>query len=200
MNSLLDGLELADTMSRAPFHEFHARTIDRPIDEVWPACLAMTTREVRALGPLMTIRSFPSRLLRRRDADVDVGAPAPLLDVFVDEGFTLLRRDASPANDRALVLFGAIGKFWSPIGNGPIPVDGPQHFIDFDEPGYAKTTARLEAIDLGDGRTGVETETWVTGTDAASTKKFAPYWALIRLPSGLIRRSWLAGIERRVLR
>lgn len=185
-------------MPHAPFRELHTRTIDRPIDGVWPACLEVTTREVRALGPLMTIRSLPSRLRRRQH--VDVGAPAPLLDVFVDEGFTLLRRDASPANGRALVLFGAIGKFWSPTGNGPIPVDGPQYLIDFDEPGYAKTTARLEAIDLGDGRTRVETETWVTGTDAASTKKFARYWAIIRLASGLIRRSWLTGIERRVVR
>lgn len=198
MRSLLDDLELTDTMLRAPFRELHTRTIDRPIDEVWPACLSVTARQVRALGPLMTVRSLPSRLGQRKH--VNVASPLPLLDVFIDEGFTLLRRDEVSSGGRAVVLFGAIGKFWSPTGNGPVPVAGPQDLIDFDEPGYAKTTARLEAIDLGNGSTRVETETWVTGTDAASTKKFAPYWALIRLPSGLIRRSWLAAIERRVTR
>lgn len=44
------------------------------------------------------------------------------------------------------------------------------------------------------------TETRVEGTDKASNAKFAPYWALIRLPSGLIRRCWLAAIERRASR
>ncbi len=197
MDSLLDDLELSDTMPNAPFQELHIRTIDRPIDEVWPACLAVTARQVRALGPLMSIRALPSRLRQRKH--VNVASPLPLLDVFVDEGFTLLRRDEVSSGGRAVVLFGAIGKFWSPAGNGPIALAGPQDLIDFDEPGYAKTTARLEAIDVGDGRTRVETETWVTGTDRPSTKKFAPYWALIRLPSGLIRRSWLAAIERRVV-
>lgn len=43
-------------------------------------------------------------------------------------------------------------------------------------------------------------ETVVVGTDRASTRRFAPYWAFIRLPSGLIRRSWLAAIDRRVAR
>ncbi len=73
-------------------------------------------------------------------------------------------------------------------------------FVEFDEPGNAKTVARLDAVDLGDGTTRIETETLVAGTDLASTRKFRPYWALIRLPSGLIRRSWLAAIERRACR
>jgi hypothetical protein len=60
--------------------------------------------------------------------------------------------------------------------------------------------ARLDAIDLGNGTTRIETETLVAGTDELSTRRFRPYWALIRLPSGLIRRSWLAAIERRACR
>ena len=192
----IDDLELADSLPGAPFREFHARTIDRPIDEVWPACLTVTTREVRALGPLMGLRHTPGRL-RGRDV-ADVSAPAPLLDVFAEQGFTTLRRDEAPSGGRAVVLFGAVSKFLSVTGNKPIAMAGPQDLLDFDEPDFAKTVARLEAVVIGDGRTRVETETWVAGTDAASSRKFAPYWALIRLPSGLIRRSWLAAIERRV--
>ena len=44
---------------------------------------------------------------------------------------------------------------------------------------------------------GVVTETRVVGTSRNATLFFAPYWAVIRLPSGLIRRSMLAAIERR---
>ena len=68
--------------------------------------------------------------------------------------------------------------------------------IAFDEPGNAKTVARFDVFADGD-KTRVETETLVAGTDLASERKFRPYWMLIRGPSGLLRRSWLAGIERR---
>jgi hypothetical protein len=41
------------------------------------------------------------------------------------------------------------------------------------------------------------TETRVACTDAASARRFARYWWLIRPASGTIRRSWLAAIKRR---
>ena len=68
-----------------------------------------------------------------------------------------------------------------------------------DVSGLAATNRRrwasLEAVDRGD-HVELITETRVAGTDRASNMKFAPYWALIRFPSGLIRRCWLAAIER----
>lgn len=158
----------------------------------------MTAKEIRLLGPLMTLRTIP-RLIRHGRA-ITVSTPEPLLDAFMAEGFVMLRQDEEPTDGRAVLLFGAAGTFWSVSENAPLPFATAQEFLDFDEPGYAKTVARLEAIALDDGRTRVETETWVAGTDRASTTKFAPYWAIIRGPSGLIRRSWLAAIERRASR
>lgn len=193
---LLPELTLDAALPDAPFHELHHRTVDRPIDEVWPHCLDVTAREIRTLGPLLSLRGLPARLRGRTPPAAS--APTPLLDVFAAEGFVLLRRDREPTEGRAQVLFGATGVFWSVTDNAPLPFDSAQAFLDFTEPGYATTVARLEAIDLGDGTTRIETETRVIGTDPASTRKFAPYWALIRLPSGLIRRSWLAAIGRRV--
>lgn len=192
---LLPDLTIDAALPDAPFHELHQRIVDRPIDEVWPHCLDVTAAEIRTLGPLMALRGLPSRLRGRRAPDA--GVPAPLLDVFADEGFVVLRRDECPVDGRAQVLFGAAGVFWSLSDNAPTTFAGPAAFLDFDEPGHATTVARLEAIDLGDGTTRIETETRVTGTDRASTRKFAPYWAIIRMPSGLIRRSWLAAIDRR---
>ena len=95
---------------------------------------------------------------------------------------------------------GGAGRFWSVRNDSSITFPDGDAFVEFDEPGYAKTVARLDAVDLGDGTTRIETETLVAGTDLASTRRFRPYWALIRLPSGLIRRSWLAAIERRACR
>ena len=195
------GLELDRLLPRAPFRELHRRVVPAPIDEVWPHCLAVTAEEVRTLGPLLALRGLPARLGGRRAPRA--ADPLPLLEVFAREGFVLLRRDAEPVDGRAVVVFGAAGRFWSITGNAPVPFPGPSgpaDFVAYDEPGRAKTAARLEAIDRGDGTTTIETETVVAGTDPASTRRFAPYWAVIRLPSGLIRRSWLAAIDRRVER
>ncbi len=194
-SELLTELDYETALPRAPFSELHTRVIDRPIDEVWPACLSVTAKQVRTLGPLMMLRDVPKLFGAGRK--VPVGVPKPLVDVFVENGFVLIRRDEVPTNGRATVLFGAIGKFWSPAHNAPIAMS-PSELLAFDEPDFAKTIARLEAIDLGNGTTRIETETGIVGTDPASTRKFAPYWAIIRLPSGLIRRSWLAAIDRRV--
>ena len=178
------------------FTELHARVVDAPIDTVWPQCLAVTDADVRLLGPLMALRGLPSKLTRRRRPSTS--PPRPLIDGFVSAGFVVLGRDPFPADGHASIVFGAAGRFWSAAGNAPIAFDDADQFLAFDRPGYAKTVARLDAIDLGNGATRIETETIVTGTDPASTRRFGWYWRLIRLPSGAIRRSWLAAIERRV--
>ncbi|MEO1061021.1 MAG: hypothetical protein AAFZ07_06360 [Actinomycetota bacterium] len=190
-------LELHEALPRSRFAEVHRRTVDLPLDRVWPAALSVTAHEIRTLGPLLALRGLPRTLLGKRA--VSATDPLPLLDVFQREGFVLLRRDPQPIEGRALVLFGAAGRFWSPIGNAPLPFDGPDAFLDFDRPDHAVTVCRLEAVADGP-RTRIETETLVAGTDRAAEAKFAPYWALIRLPSGLIRRSWLAAIDRRAHR
>ncbi len=182
----------------APYRELHQRVVAAPIEDVWPHCLGVSAREIRTLGPLMAMRSLPSRIMGA--GAESASAPRPLLDVFTDEGFVLLRRDREPRDGRASIVFGGAGRFWSVRSDSSIAFADADAFIQFDEPGNAKMVARLDAIALGDGTTRIETETLVTGTDPASTRKFHPYWALIRLPSGLIRRSWLAAIDRRACR
>ena len=182
----------------APYRELHRRLVAAPIEDVWPHCLDVSAREVRTLGPLMALRSLPA-LITGKGAH-SASAPRALLDVFTDEGFVLLHRDSAPLYGRASIVFGGAGQFWSARNNTPIAFSDGDAFVDFDEPGHAKVITRLDAIDLGDGTTRIETETLVAGTDPASTRRFGPYWALIRLPSGLIRRSWLAAIDRRVRR
>lgn len=204
-------LEIDSVLTSPRFSEHHHRVVSLPIEDVWPACQRVSGEEIRLLGPLMKLRNAP-RILRGReglvvDQNADAGAehgsgdgagePEPLIDAFLAEGFHLLRSDQAPVGGRAVILFGAVGKFWSPAGNSPVRFESAEEFLAFEEPGYAKMVATLAAVDRGDGSTRIETSTLVRGTDRAGSVKFAPYWAIIRGPSGLIRRSWMAAIERR---
>ena len=60
----------------------------------------------------------------------------------------------------------------------------------------AKAVLSIEVVERGE-LTEIITETRIAGTDSAARRAFARYWLLIRGPSGLIRRSWLAAIDRR---
>lgn len=195
MDNPLPELRFSDSIGAAPFSEFHKRTVAGPLDQVWTECLAVTAQEIRVIGPLFALRGLPAKLMGKQPPTVM--GPVPVIDLFAKEGFVMLRVDPVPVDGRAIVIFGAVGKFWSLAHNAPMRFTDAQAFLDFDTPGYAKTAARLEAIDLGDGTTRIETETLIVGTDKPSTRKFAPYWAIIRLPSGWIRRSWLKAIDRR---
>ena len=88
-----------------------------------------------------------------------------------------------------------IGRPWSPRGG----TRSGEDFVHFTEPGYAKMAMDLRARPDGDGAV-LETETRVFLTDAASRRRFAAYWLVIRPFSGLTRRLWLRAAKRRAER
>ena len=116
---------LDEILPNAPFHERHTRKVDLPLEEVWPALLAVELDDIALFGPLMKLRTLPAKLL---------GRPAPLddpdgdsfLEMMTATEFTMIRRDSEPIDGRGLVVFGAVGKFWAPIGNKPIDVDAEE--------------------------------------------------------------------------
>ncbi len=197
-------LDFESLLPDAPFGEFHARTIEAPVDKVWAAFNSVTAPEIRLLAPLLAARALPSVLLRKRPALAhgthSSATRRPVLELFADEGFVMLRRDDRVVNGRATVIFGAAGKFWSPAHNAPVDFASPQAFLDVAEPGMAKTVARFDAVAEGPARTRLETETLVDVPSPDGRRKFAAYWAIIRGPSGLLRRSWLAAVDRRATR
>ena len=89
-------------------------------------------------------------------------------------------------------VYVAIGKPWTPRGGLRPAAD----FVAFDEPGFAKMAIDLRALPEASGSR-LETETRVFLTDAASRRRFAAYWLVVRPFSGLVRRSWLAAARRR---
>jgi len=190
-----DNRHLDEVLAAPEFSERHRRIVRAPAERVWAAALEVTPREIRLLAPFMALRSLPA-LVRRQPVTAGTTDRAPILEAFQEEGFIELYRDPVVTGGSAVVVYGAVGRFWSPAGNRPVVLGSRQAFIAFSEPGMAKTAFSLEVVDHGD-HAEVITETRVVGTDDAANRAFGRYWLLIRGPSGLIRRSWLAAIDRR---
>ena len=172
-------------------NEVHDTYIEAPPSLVYDQLLATTGREIHLLRPLMGLRGLPARLLGRKSSKIDDG---PVLALLKQTGFTEL--DATP--NREIVL-GTIGRFWKLTDNQPIQLRDRSEYLAFEEPGYAKAVMNFLVRSEGSGCRLV-TETRISGTDARATRRFRPYWWIIRLGSGAIRRSWLAAIRRRVQR
>jgi hypothetical protein len=175
---------LDDVMPRYGFHERHDIWVPAAPADAYEAVKAVSASEVRLIGPFMRLRMlgrWPGRLDTR----------APLIGELEHGGFACLaeRRDEE-------VVYGAIGRFWSPTGNRPIVVDD---FAEFMTPGYAKAAMNFAVRPEREGSR-ITTETRIVGTDADASRKFRLYWLLIRPGSGAIRRSWLKAIRRRLER
>jgi hypothetical protein len=170
--------------------EFHETQVAAPPAAAFAAARAVTAPEVRLFLPLMALRLIPAAFSRRRTA---VDLRAPLIDLFVRNGFVLL--DEVPGRE---IVLGAAGRFWRPGGGEP-----PEHlrtaadFERFDEPGYAKGLVNLAVEPAPDGGSTLSTETRVTGTSPDASKAFGRYWRVIQPGSALIRLSWLGAIRRR---
>jgi hypothetical protein len=131
----------------------------------------VTWAEARVFGLLMVLRA--GRASGRR---------GPILAGFTGIGFAELARDGRE------VVFGGIGRPWSPSGG---MVTG-RDFAAFDDPGWAKMAVNFRAAG---GALTTETRVWLT--DDRARRLFRRYWTVIRPFSGLTRRSWLAAIRRR---
>jgi hypothetical protein len=174
--------------------ERHSAVITASADQVWAALTQVTTGELRLFRLLMGVRVLPARLVRNPRARF--AGDEPLLGWAVRFGFTILGQDA-----RRELVFGAIGQPWRLSGGRRVMVVDGDDFAAFDQAGYAKMAVsfRLNPI-AGGSAIRLRTETRVACTDAASARRFARYWRLIRPASGAIRRSWLAAIKRRAER
>ena len=137
---------------------------------------------------LYVARSLPALFTHGRALPRD--KTRPLLEQMVEFGFVVLARD-----DDAIVL-GYVGQPWKPRGGLMPRLRSPEARQEFEEPGYVKAIIDFRARPHPAGAA-LSTETRVRATDAASRRRFAPYWFAIRPASGAIRRSWLRAAGRR---
>jgi hypothetical protein len=91
---------------------------------------------------------------------------------------------------------GLVGRFWR-LDYGLVPLPDAAAFVAFAEPGTPKLVLGFLAEPQGD-RTHFVTETRVYCPDRVSLLRFTPYWLVIRLASGLMRRRFLASVKRTV--
>jgi hypothetical protein len=133
---------------------------------------------------LMAVRQLPARLLA-----TFFGASKP--PAFGMKSFTPLGRDGDTE-----IAVGLAGRFWRPDG-GLVPLPDAAAFAAFNEPGAAKLVLAFAAEPKG-RLTRLVTETRVHCLDRRALVNFTPYWLVIRLPSGLIRRRMLTAIKQSV--
>ena len=129
------------------------------------------------------LRAIPARIAaamgRPNARRIDAG--------FGLHDFTVLGRDG----DREFAL-GLVGRFWEAAG-GLVRVEASA-FRAFSESNIAKLVMTFVAEPDGAG-TLLTTRTCVHCSDTPARRRFTPYWVLIRIPSGLIRRMMLQRIK-----
>lgn len=96
-------------------------------------------------------------------------------------------------------VHGRVARFWRLRPTpGPEETRDAEAFAAFAEPGWAKAALAFRLTPIADGRTLLAAETRVRTNDPVSRRKFAPYWALIRLGGAMfIRLELLRAIARR---
>ena len=132
---------------------------------------------VRIVRLMMGLRFFPARLTGAFHPRRPAAAPA----------FTLIAE--APGEEFVL---GIMGRFWTPAG-GLVAATAEQ-LRQPPPAGLAQGFWNFRVAPRGSG-TELSTETRVRCGDAATRRQFTRYWRIIRLGSGLIRRSILRHIR-----
>lgn len=168
------------------FVERHSILVSGSAGAIMDAVQAYDLSEDRLVAAIMALRELPGRLIARLGF-----AGASKAEAFGKSDFVPLDRDG----DREMVAALA-GRFWR-SDYGLVPLQDAAAFAAFAQPGTAKLVLGFRAEPEGD-RTRFVTETRVYCPDRISLLLFAPYWLLIRLPSGLMRRRMLGRVKRAV--
>jgi hypothetical protein len=167
------------------FSERHETTIRASRGAVIDTIAGLSNASDPVVGLLIVLRELPSRVLAR----VGIGHERSKRPQFGMGEFTCLgRRDNE-------IVYGLAGKFWR-LNYGLAPIADGAAFIAFAQPGSAKLAMGFLALESGCG-VRLMTETRIFCPDQAALHSFRPYWFLIRIASGVIRRRMLRIIKHR---
>ncbi|MBB5933350.1 hypothetical protein [Streptomyces zagrosensis] len=172
-------MELDRFMPEHDFRSRYSRRIAADPVTTWDAFQELTAEELHITQVLIGIRSLGTVRLSGR---VSSAAPVPLLTSGTGEE-----------------VRGKIAKFWHVRPEvAPIEDGDPEAFVNFVEPGWAKTVTGARVVAEGDGSV-LTIETRVRCTDERSRLIFAAYWLAIRAGgAGLVRLEMLQAVARRV--
>jgi hypothetical protein len=182
---------LDEFLPEAPHRTRYATRVATGADAAWTAMRSITAHELALTRILMAIRTLsPSRL--RPEGD---DAERPVLETFLERGFTVLRED----EPRTLVL-ATTGQPWRLRGAQlHAPADAAA-FAAYDEPGAVRMAMSFELDAASPGASRLATETRIAPTDADAARTFARYWTLVRPGSDIVRLDVLRAVRQRAER
>lgn len=166
------------------FSERHRVLVRGSAGAILDAIQAYDRSRDRLVLLITALRELPGRLLTKLGF-----AGASRATTFDKSDFVPLDRDG----DREMAA-GLVGRFWR-LNYGLVPLPDAAAFEAFARPGNAKLVLGFCVEPCGD-QTRLVTETRVYCPDRISLLLFTPYWLVIRLPSGLIRRRFLKNVKR----
>jgi hypothetical protein len=120
------------------------------------------------------LRDLPARLLGRPRP-----AAPPQMRLVGGTGLDLPGWMVVAEQPDREIVFGAVGRFWTPTIEWNAQVD-PTQFATFSEPGWGVIACNFAVMPYGDHRTLLTYECRTRITDALSRPKFERYWWLVR--------------------
>lgn len=168
---------LEDALPSFDFETRHSRWVNAAPDSVWSALTALRMQDLTLTRPLMSIRHI-------------VGT-SPLGDERLVENGPVSMFELDPPR---YAVGGTIARSWQ-LRPERVAVTSLEQFTTFDEPGWATFLTDF-SLDPRGGGVQVTTVTRGRCTDDRARRRFALYWALIRVPSALIRQDMLTAICR----
>ena len=147
------------------------------------------------LDAVMWLRALAEKLPGRKPTEV----PSIRLGGLFDEAVApTTEQPWVPLAERKgrELVFGVVGKFWQPsISWNPVPGD---RFVAFDESGWGKIAASISVLPYGSDRTLLTYEARTLTTDQRSRRKFRLYWRVVSPFVGVVMRSLLTAVSRRM--
>lgn len=172
------------------FNEVHQTLVPAPPLQADAALRSLDMSETPLVSFLMFLRELPARLtgqttITQNQKEFSGENKNTVGKVFYD----------TPGEETA---FGFIGRPWKLAEVDFVEsIRTCDEFTAFSQPGYVKVAANY-TFRAVKGGTCVRTESRIAATDRYAALRFLPYWIIIRIPSGLIRRSMLAALHRKV--
>lgn len=167
------------------FREVHHIDIAAAPSAILAAAMAYRPDSDPVFRAAIALREYPAKI-----ANLVSGARTAPRPPFGMSNFTLL--DVAEGQE---AVFGLAGRFWR-LDYGQVAIADAAAFLRFDAAGAAKLALNHAVEPLDGKRARLITETRIYCIDAQARRHFTPYWYMIRLVSGLIRRRMLSSIKR----
>ncbi len=187
--ALRAGTPMARWIPSVSFRDGYEVEIPAPPEQVWAALWQHDWRDAPLVGAMLVLHDLP-RIVRVGDPPVNRPAVVTLDTLLASDAFVVLE-----GRDREYVVIGSIGRPWeSDFGVARV---SREDYLRFSEPGYARMAWRFEVMATPSG-TRLEVEWRSDPVEEEAERTFARYWRVAGPLTGLLGRTELNTLARRV--